>query len=113
MVPPSAGLEAIIPVVTQMYNDSVHAMHQNAGGQETQRGLQTAALAAGYEGLTNSNSEKGSAFWREADAALPFERQLQMLSRQSGGTPPSKDLRVESVFSINMACLHPGDRDGL
>jgi hypothetical protein len=107
---PAVG--AIQPVVEQMYNDSVHSMHTCAGRQETQRGLQTAALASSYEGLSDGNKTKGNGFWRETNAKLPFDRQLGMLSQRADGSDQPKDLRVEAVFVLNLAALPPRARNG-
>ncbi len=105
------NVEAISTVCMQMYCDSVHCMHVHAGSQETQKGLQTAALASAYGELSDGNRTKGERYWTEADAKLPYERQFEMLAQQVNGNQP-KDLRIEVVFSINTSAFRPDNRTG-
>ena len=99
---------AVVGIGCQMYNSMMH----NTRGNSTQHhgvvlGNVTAALA-GHWAQSTPLTNTAQKFIRSCDKQLPHEEYLHKITDR----PISRDLRVENVFGISMASIHPDKQTG-
>ena len=106
------GREALTSGHCQMYNELTHRVAKKAGTQEVQRGDQTAAMAGHNPAYNARAKQRGKKFFDRCKELLPFKRHHTLIEPTHPEEDRPTNLRVESVYILDMNAVAPNKRTG-